>query len=275
MENYQTLKFDQQGAVMFVTIDSPPINLMTLEMAAELGRFATEVAGDDSVKVMVFKSANPDYFIAHFDVTVLAQYPSEAPPKPAALGGLAAAFAAFREMPKVSIAQVEGRARGGGSEFILSLDMRFGALGKTLLAQPEIAVGILPGGGGTQLLPRLIGRARAIEVILGGRDLTAEMAERYGYLNRALPADEIDGYVRDLAFQIASYSHHAIALNKRAINNAEALPLVDGLLEETYLFGQLAADEDAKRRMHKFLDGGGQTFDGELDIEKALARMRD
>jgi len=176
-EGYQTLAFECDRGVLFVTIDSPPINLMTLAMVDDLQRLSDEVAADDDVKVIVFRSANPDYFIAHYDVTVLERFPDVAPPKPERLTGFGLAF---RDMPKVSIAQIEGRARGGGSEFALTLDMRFGVLGRTLLGQPEIAVGILPGGGGTQRLPRLIGRARALEVVMGGLDVTAEVAERYG-----------------------------------------------------------------------------------------------
>jgi len=271
--NYNTFNFEQEGSVIFITIDSPPINLMTLEMAADILRFTTEVAEDDSVKVMVFKSANPEYFIAHYDVTVLAKYPEVAPPKADALDVMAAALQSFRTMPKISIAQVEGRARGGGSEFLQCMDMRFGVLGKTILGQPEIAVGICPGAGGTQRLPRLIGRARALEVVMSGMDITADVAERYGYINRALEADEIDAHVRKLAFQIASYSHHAISVNKQSVNNAENMTLEEGLIEETYLFGQLAADPDAKKRMTRFLAAGGQSYEGELNINRIFEQM--
>jgi enoyl-CoA hydratase/carnithine racemase len=269
-DGYQTLEFDVDRGVLFVTIDSPPINLMTLDMVDDLQRLSEEVAADEAVKVIVFKSANPDYFIAHFDVTVLERFPDEPPPKPEQVSGFGLAF---REMPKISIAQIEGRARGGGSEFALTLDMRFGVLGKTILGQPEIAVGILPGGGGTQRLPRLIGRARALEVIMGGLDVNAELAERYGYLNRALPAEEIGAYVERLAYQIASYSSEAIALNKRSVLNAETMGLADGLLEETYLFGQLAAAPDAKRRMKEILELGAQTYEGELDFDALIEKL--
>ena len=271
-EGYQTLEFRSDRGVLFVTIDSPPINLMTLAMVDDLQRLSDEVAADDDVKVIVFKSANEDYFIAHFDVTVLEQFPDVAPPKPAQVSGFGLAF---RDMPKVSIAQIEGRARGGGSEFALTLDMRFGVLGQTLLGQPEIAVGILPGGGGTQRLPRLIGRARALEVIMGGLDVTADVAERYGYLNRAFPADEIAPFVERLAYQIASYSAEAIALNKASVLNAETMSLTEGLLEETYLFGQLAATPDAKHRMKKILAAGAQTYEGEMEFDALIRALQE
>ena len=269
-DGYRTLEFNADRGVLFVTIDNPPINLMTLEMVEDLERLAAEVAADEAIKVIVFRSANPDFFIAHFDVTVLERFPDVAPPKPEQVSGFGLAF---REMPKISIAQIEGRARGGGSEFALTLDMRFGVLGKTILGQPEIAVGILPGGGGTQRLPRLIGRARALEVIMTGLDVSAELAERYGYLNRALPAEEIGPHVERLAYQIASYSSEAIALNKRSVLNAEAMDLDEGLREETYLFGQLAAMPDAKRRMRNVLTLGAQTYEGELDFDTLIAKL--
>jgi len=274
-QDYSCFKFEADKGVLFVTIDSPPINLMTIEMATEISRLTQEISTDDTIKVIVFRSANPDYFIAHFDVTVLAQFPDTAPPRREESTEAGEAKLLFRNMPKVSIAQIEGRARGGGSEFALGLDMRFGALGKTILGQPEIAVGILPGGGGTQRLPRLIGRSRALEVIMGGLDLSAEMAERYGYINRALPADELAPFVEKLAYRIASYSSDAIALNKRSVLNAEEMPLSEGLLEESYLFGQLAAQPDAKRRMNLALEAGAQTYQGELDFDQIITKLDD
>lgn len=274
-EHYSTFSFRHERGVLFVTIDNPPINLMTIEMAMDITRLAEEVSADDATKVIVFNSANPDYFIAHFDVTVLAQFPDKAAPKPTQLDGMANALEIFRTMPKVSIAMIEGRARGGGSEFALALDMRFAALNKAILGQPEISVGILPGGGGTQRLPRLIGRSRALEVILGGADFSAEIAERYGYINRALPATELKPFVDDLAFRIASWSTDAIALNKQSVLNAEKPDIIDGLLEETFLFGKLAALPDAKKRMNKVLEFGGQTYEGELDFEAIEKRLQE
>jgi enoyl-CoA hydratase/carnithine racemase len=126
------------------------------------------------VKVVVFDSANPDYFIAHFDITFLVQLPDEVPAKPEKLNRIRKAMELFRVMPKVTIAKIEGRARGGGSEIALCFDMRFGAIGKAILSQPEIGFGLIPAGGGTQRLPRLIGRSRALEVVLGGEDFPAE-----------------------------------------------------------------------------------------------------
>jgi enoyl-CoA hydratase/carnithine racemase len=214
---------------------------------------------------VVFDSANPDFFIAHADVNVILQLPTEAPPKADRLGPFHAMVDRFRTMSKVSIAKIEGRARGGGSELVLSLDMRFGALGRAILGQPEVAVGIIPGGSGTQRLPRVMGRSRALEVVLGCDDFPADLAERYGYINRALPADEIGSFVEELAYRIASFPAEAIALAKASVNSAE-LPTIEGLIEEAHYFNQSAATDAARKRMKQFLELGGQTREMELDM---------
>ena len=223
----------------------------------------------------MFDSADPDFFIAHFDVSFLAVLPDEAPPKPDILTGMHPVCEAFRTMPKVSIAKIEGIARGGGSEFVLALDMRFGAIGKAIVGQPEIILGIIPGGGGTQRLPRLIGRARAMEAILGGIDFPAELAEKYGYINRAFPPDELTPYVEDLAYRIASFPAESIAIAKQAVLTALKEPVFEGLLEESYLFLQACALPAAKERMKWFLQRDGQTREKELDESGLLKEYKE
>jgi enoyl-CoA hydratase/carnithine racemase len=272
-EGYKCLKVRLDRGVAFVTIDSPPINLLTIEMVQELVRLAAEVEADGRVKVIVFDSANPDYFIAHFDVSVLLQFPDVPAPRPTEIHALDKVYETFRTMPKVSIGQVAGRARGGGSEFLLGLDMRFGALGKMIFNQVEVGLGILPGGGGTQRLPRLIGQARALEVILGSMDISAEVAERYGYLNRALPPAELRPFVEGLAYRIASFPAESIALAKKAVLAAAELPLIEGLIEESFLFNQSCALPAAKRLMKAFMDKGGQTHEVELDWDRLLSEL--
>jgi enoyl-CoA hydratase/carnithine racemase len=255
-DDYKLLNIRKDRGVAFVTIDNPPINLLTLELLAELLQLSFEVSLDAEVKVIVFGSADPEFFIAHFDVSILALLPETPPPKPSDLHDLNKCCEAFHRMPKVSIVKLEGRARGGGSEFCLGMDMRFGAIGKAILGQPEVGIGIIPGGGGTQRLPRLIGSARALEVVLGCGDLSAEEAERYGYINRAI--------------RIATFPPEAIAAAKKAVQAASELPLVEGLLEESFLFGQTAALPETKRRMNKFLELGGQTREVELDFSNLI-----
>jgi enoyl-CoA hydratase/carnithine racemase len=269
-ENYQFLKIRVHRGVAFVTIDHPPINLLTLELAAELVQLAGEILADEEVKVTVFDSANPDFFIAHFDVNVLVMLGGQPLPPTPELNDLVKATEIFRRMPKVSIAKIEGRTRGGGSEFVLGLDMRFGAIGKAVLGQPEVGVGIIPGGGGTQRLPRLMSQARALEVVLGCADFTAEMAERYGYINRALPPDELTPFVEDLAYRIASFPAEAIAFGKKSVQNADEMSVVEGLWEETLLFVQSIQSAPAQARMKRFMELGGQTREVELDMQNLV-----
>ncbi len=266
-EDYRLLRIRVDAGVAWVTIDNPPINLLTVDLSAELFRLP-------GVKVIVFQSASADFFIAHYDVSVLRLLAEQ--PLPLFLTDLHELnkiTESFRRMPKVSIAKIEGRARGGGSEFVLGLDMRFGAIGRAVLAKQEVALGILPGGGGTQRLPRLLGQGRALEVVLGCDDFTAEVAERYGYINRALPPDELGPFVERLARRIASFPSEAIALAKKSVQNAQELPIVEGLFEETALFGRSLATAEARRRMAKFLRIGGQTRQGELDLDGMICRL--
>jgi len=198
----------------------------------------------------------------------------DVPPKAEALNFFHAMVDRYRTMPKVSIGAIAGRARGGGSEFLLGLDMRFAARGRAILSQPEVALGILPGGGGTQRLPRLIGRARAAEVILGCDDFDADLAERYGWVNRALPADELDGFVDRLAARIASFPAEAIALAKQSLSHADG-DLVDGLIEEAHAFDRTLATKPAQERMRRFMELGGQTDETERDLGGFIEKLAD
>ncbi|MHA1487757.1 MAG: enoyl-CoA hydratase/isomerase family protein [Promethearchaeota archaeon] len=263
-DEYKLLKIKVKRGVAFTTINNPPINLINIPLVEELVKFTQEVEMDNNVRVIVFDSADPEIFLAHYDVGDLAEYPDVVPPKSSELHPLNKICEAFRRMSKVTIAKIEGRCRGGGSEFVLALDMRFGAIDKAILAQPEVLVGIIPGGGGTQRLPRLIGQARALEVILSGNDISAELAEKYGYINRAFPASELTVFVNALAYRIASIPSATIALAKQAVLVAEQLPIIEGLLEETYLFGQSCALPEAKERMKRYLQLNGQSRESEL-----------
>jgi enoyl-CoA hydratase/carnithine racemase len=270
-DGYQCLRVEARDGVAWVTIDHPPINLFDMALIMEMLRVGEELEKDDTVRVAVFQSADPDFFIAHADVELIQTLPADAPPKPAKLGFFHAMVDRMRTMPKATIAKIEGIARGGGSEFVLSCDMRFGALGKCVLAQPEVALGIIPGGSGTQRLPRLVGRARALEIILGCDDVAADLAERWGYLNRALPPAELGPFVERLARRIASFPAEAIALAKRSVNAADET-VVAGLLEEADCFNRSVATAEARERMADFMSIGGQTREFELGLGK-LAQL--
>jgi enoyl-CoA hydratase/carnithine racemase len=266
---YKLIKVEVRGKIAYATIDNPPVNVITLDLLNELTRLSTQLEADDDLLVFVLRSANPDFFIAHFDVGAILEFPVD---KPARHEDYANAFyhdmcERFRLMNKITIAQIEGRVGGGGSELSMSFDMRFGVRGKTFVNQMEVPLGILPGGTGTQRMPRLIGRNRAVEVILGGIDMDAETAERWGYLNRAFEPAQIGPYVEWLAQRIASFPIEAVRLTKQAINSADK-PLIEGLRDESYLFQQLVRTESGRRNMRKFLEIGGQTRDGELRIQE-------
>ena len=185
-DDYTALRVDLAAGIATVTLDNPPINLFDLTLYTEMARLADELAADDEARVVVLRSANPDFFIAHFDVELILQIPSGLP-TPTELHAFHLMCERFRTMPKATIAVVEGRVGGGGSELALSCDMRFAAIGRATFNQPEVALGILPGGSGTVRLARLVGRSRTMEVVLGCDDVDAELAERWGWVNRALP----------------------------------------------------------------------------------------
>jgi enoyl-CoA hydratase/carnithine racemase len=265
--DFRLLRVRVEDGIAWATIDNPPINLFSLPLYLEMARFAEEVAGDPRARVVVLESANPEFFIAHFDVEAILGFPTGAPAeREKEHNAFHAMCERFRTMPKATIAKIAGRVGGGGAELCESLDMRFGALGRTVINQMEVALGILPGGTGTQRLPRLLGRGRALEVVLGSDDLDAATAEKWGYLNRALPPGELDGFVLRLARRIASFPAEAIALAKQSVLNAEALQLREGLFEEAYLFQQTLRVPEAQRRMRRFLELGGQTREGELRV---------
>ena len=272
-DDYQQIRITVADGICRATVDNPPINLLDINLIAELGRFAAEVAADEAVRVVIVDSADEHFFVAHADITLIQQLPTDDTAPHNELSPFHAIVDLFRTMPKATIAVIEGIARGGGSELALAFDMRFAALGKALLAQPEVAIGIIPGGGATQRLPRLIGRARGLEVILGCDDIDAATAERWGYVNRALPADELRPFVDALAARIASFPGDVIAAAKRAVDTAVGDPIA-GLAIEDQLFRETLAGHAAAGRMQAFLDGGGQTRDVERgDLTTLIARL--
>ena len=273
--DFRLVKVAVDGRVAYVTISNPPVNVITMDLFAELTALSTALKADPELTVVVVRSADPDFFLAHFDVAAILERPAGfEPQRDVQLKPFHALCERFRCMNKVIIAQIEGRVGGGGAELAASFDMRFGVRGKTRINQMEVPLGILPGGSGTQRLPRLLGRGRALEVILGGDDLDAETAERWGWLNRIFEADEIGPFVDALARRIASFPQSAVRLAKESVNAADK-PLLDGLFEEAYLFERLLRTDEARRNMQRFLDIGGQTRDGELRINELNAELGD
>ena len=270
---YEHLTVAVDGRVATVMVDNPPINLITVELFLELSALSQELAEDPELLVVVMKSANPDFFLAHFDVSAILTFPIDSEPeREDQLSDYHAMGERFRTMDKVTIAQIEGRVGGGGSELVSSFDMRFGVRGKTKINQMEVPLGILPGGCGTQRLPRMVGRNRALEIILAGDDLDAETAERWGYLNRIFEADEIGPYVDALARRIASFPMEAVRLAKQSVDSADK-PIEEGLKDEAYLFQKTLRTDGAQANMKRFLEIGGQTREGELRVGELGAEL--
>ena len=274
--DYPHLTVTVHDGVATVLIDNPPINLMTSRLFRSLAKVSVDLSNDDDVRVVVLRSANPEFFIAHFDVAAILEFPTdgEAVEEPE-LGGFDRMCEAYRTMDKVTIAELRGRVGGGGAELSSACDMRFGDLETFQWNQMEVPLGILPGGGGTQRIPRLIGTGRAMEVVLGADDVDAETAERWGFLNRAMSGDSLSAYVDALATRIASFPPAAVREAKRAVNASVERSLDEGLKYESYLFQVLLRDVDAQPSMRQYLDAGGQTRDVELRIGSVMGELFD
>lgn len=274
--DYPHLTVTVHDGVATVLIDNPPINLMTSGLFRSLAKVSVDLSNDDDVRVVVLRSANPEFFIAHFDVAAILEFPTdgEAVEEPE-LGGFDRMCEAYRTMDKVTIAELRGRVGGGGAELSSACDMRFGDLETFRWNQMEVPLGILPGGGGTQRIPRLIGIGRAMEVVLGADDVDAATAERWGFLNRAMSGDSLSAYVDAVATRIASFPSAAVREAKRAVNASVERSLDEGLKYESYLFQVLLRDADAQPSMRQYLDAGGQTRDVELRIGSVMGELFD
>jgi enoyl-CoA hydratase/carnithine racemase len=244
------------------------MNLLGPQMVRDLVSLIQQTEADHAIQVVVFQSADPDYFIPHVDVTRIAEYRQAA----ASLTGEASLGLMFRHLSAsrlVTIAQIEGRVRGAGSELALACDMRFAARETAIFGHPEVGFGLLPGAGGIQHLTRLMGRGRALEVILSGEDYDAELAERYGWINRALPAQALGGFVAALAHRIAGFPAAARALIKERIS-AIALAAVEEFRRDSDLFGDASRNPEAQSRTGVAIELGFQTRDWELELARRL-----
>ncbi|SEP63911.1 Enoyl-CoA hydratase/carnithine racemase [Devosia sp. YR412] len=270
---YQTIHVNIQGGIARVTIDNAPVNVLSLQMMTELTGFLDTVKDDTAVKVVIFDSANPEFFIAHVDMTMAEDAKIFEKLGAITLPGLnpfQSLSERLRRLPQVTIVKLEGMARGGGAEFVAAADMSFGAIGKAALSQVEALMGIVPGGAGTQYLRHRVGRNRAMEIVLGVDLFDAKTAERYGWINRAVPADEIDAFVDTLAQNIANLADGVIAAAKLS------LPAEDysaGLEIENTAWAGLFAQPAAGRLLVGGLENGAQTPVVERNIEAMLREL--
>jgi len=269
--NLKTIKVRQEGAVLFAEMSSPPMNLLGPELVRDLVSLIQQAEADHTFKVLVFKSADRDYFISHVDVTRIKEYRAEA----AKLTGEASIAMLFRYLSAsrlVTIAQIEGRVRGAGSEFVLACDMRFASRESAIFCQIESAFGQLPGGGATQHLTRLMGRARALEVILSAEDYDAEMAERYGWINRALTENALGDFVRSLAHRIASFPAAGHVVVKDRVN-AIALAPAEDFRRDSDLFAEGMRNPEAQSRIQAAMKRGFQTREAEMTLAQMLGEL--
>ena len=206
-----------------VTFDLPPLNIFGPDTVPQLNEVITALETDEDVKVVVFDSAVEGFFLTHYDFLAPLEDSTRLPPGSTGLQALPDMLARLSRAPVVSIVSIRGRATGVGSELSLASDMRFASREKAILSQWEVGAGLVPGGGPMARLPRLIGRGRALEVLLGADDILGDVAELYGYVNRSLPDSELDVFVDALAMRIASFDKQAIAETKRLVN-AASLP---------------------------------------------------
>jgi enoyl-CoA hydratase/carnithine racemase len=272
-QSLPSLHLKRQDGVLWVSIDVPPVNLMTAQLLLDLDAVAASAENDPDLHVIVVQSTNPEFFLAHGDLSFV-----EDPATYAALpiaeetlvgtGPMMRLHERWRRLPQTTIAKVAGLARGGGSEFVSSLDLRFAALETAAFGQFETLMGIVPGAGATAHLPRLVGRARALEIVLTGGLVDAATAERWGWVNRALPAAELDKYVEWVALTIATLPDGVRAAATEAIDAADGT-LEDALRAEDRLLGETftpASGELARAA----LAAGVHTREVELNIEEVL-----
>ena len=255
------LRWELTAGVAEVVIDHPPTNLVDGAFVGALRDLLDALEHDAAARVLVFSSADPDFFLMHGDVHGILAIPPGAPPRATGPNVAAALFERLHRSHLVSIAAVDGAARGGGAEFLAAVDLRFGSE-RAVLGQPEVAMGILPGAGGTARLPHLLGRSRALEVILTGRDVGAEEAVRIGWLDRAFPHEALGHEARSVAHHVAAMPSASIAAVKRVVGTTSS-SFEQALVEETDAFGALTAAGEHVAPMQRFLQSGGQTREGE------------
>ncbi|MDQ1035205.1 enoyl-CoA hydratase/carnithine racemase [Streptomyces sp. V3I8] len=273
-DTYSTLHVSVTDGVAYAIIDNPPVNLLDAALMTDLDRFTGAMFAAADVRVIVFDSADPDFFIAHGDMRI-AEDPQSfaaldiASEQDPSLNPMMRLHERIRTLPQITIAKLRGLARGGGAELLSAMDMRFAAREHAGLAQPEDTMGIIPGAGGTVYLPGLVGRARALEIILSGQLVDAPTAERMGWVNRAVPAAELDHVVDTLAARIAALAPGVARATVEAVD-AAAVSTAGGLATANELFGQLFSTPDAGRRGEAALAAGAQTRDGERHLEALI-----
>ncbi|WP_435126380.1 enoyl-CoA hydratase/isomerase family protein [Actinacidiphila sp. bgisy144] len=271
-DQYTTLRVGIDAGVARITLDTPPVNVLSGTLIRELHDVLGVLRDDRSVRVIVFSSANPEFFIAHVDIHILDEMAGLAEiadrnPDANLFQGVGELL---RHQPQVTIVKLAGKARAGGAEFVAAADMAFAARETAGIGQSEVLMGIVPGGGGTQYLRERVGRNRALELLLTGDLVDADTAAAYGWINRAVPASELDGFVDQVAERIAALSPELIAAAKELVPPAD---LSDGLRAENTAWAELVSGDLPARLMTGALELGAQTPAGERDLESLMRRV--
>lgn len=271
--DFGRLRISHANGVATITIDNPPVNVLDVALMGEVRRLLLSLRDDPDTRVLIFQSADPEFFIAHVDMTLIDEphaFDKLAHDAPEGLNPFQAFGELVREQPQVTIVKLAGLARGGGAEFVAAADMAFAAQDRAGLAQCEALMGITPGGGATQYLSSRMTRGRALEVILGSDLIDAATAERYGWINRALPAAELDSFVDRLARNIAALPEGVIAAAKKAM---PATDLREGFRREHNAWAGLFERPAAEKLIRGGLRAGAQTRYGERNLESLLRSL--
>jgi enoyl-CoA hydratase/carnithine racemase len=256
-----------------VTFDHPPINLIDPVLIGELGELLADVERNEEPAVVVFDSADPDYFLAHYDVAADPGLVDSLPAGPTGFHPWVDILVRVSRLPAVTISAIRGRARGAGSEFVLATDIRFASRERAVLGQFEVGFGAVPGGGPASRLPGLVGRGRTLEILLGGEDFNGELAERYGYVNRAIPDDEFEDFVTRFARRVSTFDRPALADIKHFVD-AVSLPADEEFPPQMEAFWKAVARPTLQARVGRaFEDGLQQRSDVELHLGEYVGRL--
>lgn len=272
--HYQTITTHSHNGVTTVTINNPPVNVLDVRLMSELNHFLRATASDPDSRVLVFTSANPDFFIAHVDMTLIDEphaFDELARDAQEGLNPFQAFGELLRNQPQVTIVRLEGLARGGGAEFIAAADMTFAAQETAGLAQCEALMGIIPGGGATQYLSSRMSRGRALEIILGAGLIDAVTAERYGWINRAIPAARLGEFIDELSHNIASLPDGVITAAKQALPPQD---FREGFQREHAAWFSLFMQPNTEKLIRGGLREGAQTPKGEKNLEQLLRNIK-
>jgi enoyl-CoA hydratase/carnithine racemase len=268
MSRYTQFTIERPGTgVWTATFSNPPFNLLDPATITELQALVSEIETDDSVKVLVFQAADPDFFIAHFDTSKAGAMSNT--PGPTGYMPWVDLVLRLSSAPVISIAKIRGRTRGVGNEFVLACDLRFASRQRAVFGNPEIGFGLPPGGGALEWLPRIVGRSRALEIVLSGDDFDADVAERYWWVNRALDDGELDSFVENLGIRLASFDRKALCTVKAQINRI-GVPSAAEIESSNRLFFSALAEPHAQARRAKGSVVGFGTRDFELNFGRRL-----